>query len=537
MRENRSRYVKNFLLPCVTLSALAGILTAVAVFTFKLLASWLISLSGILYGHVRTTPWLLPIAIGTSALCGAVAWLMVRHDADSRGGGIPTAVSALRGFTPLKWIRSAFIVPLSALITFLAGVPLGNEGPCVQMGTALGQGTVAMFGGKNNQAWRRYIMTGGACAGFATATGAPITGILFAVEEAHRRFSPMLFIVASISVVTAQVTMNALGYLTGIDVSLFHFRINGEFPLKYVWMPIVIGMVCGIVAILFTKVYRSVRHTVDKRMKKVPFVLKMIGVFAITAVVGFFSADSIGSGHALIDKLIEGGGVWYLLILCFAVRALMMMTSNNVGVTGGLFIPTLAFGAIIGCLCGKLLITIGIIDPSQYGIMIVIGMAAFLAASSRTPITAVVFAAEALCGFANILPVAIGVAVSYIVIETVGIKDFTDTVIESKIESSHKNKKAKIFDVYLTVQPHSFIVEKEIRDILWPPTCVVLDVKKNTRATTGVGISEGDILHVHYQSFNSHATFEELERFVGRQSDHVRLDVHTQGDDYQVPEI
>ena len=80
-------------------------------------------------------------------------------------------------------------------------------------------------------------------------------------------------------------------------------------------------------------------------------------------------------------------------------------------------------------------------------------------------------------------------------------------------------------------------MEKEIRDILWPPTCVVLEVEKNTRSTTRVGISEGDILHVHYQSFTPRDTFEELERLAGRQSDDVRLDVHTQGENYQVPEI
>ena len=537
MRENRSRYIKSFLLPCVTLSAIAGVLTAASVFAFKLVASWIISCSGAIYGYVRSNPKWLPIAVAAAALCGVAVWLIVRRDKDSRGGGIPTAVATLRGFTPLKWIRSAFIVPLSALITFFAGVPLGNEGPCVQMGTALGQGTVAMFGGRDNQAWKRYIMTGGACAGFATATGAPVTGILFAVEEAHRRFSPMLFMVASISVVTAQVTMNALGQLTGVDVSLFHFRADGEFSLKYVWIPVVIGILCGIVAIFFTKGYTLVRRAVNVGMKKVHLIVKMAGVFAITAVVGFFSADSIGSGHALIDVLIEGEGIWYLLIVCFLIRAVMLMISNNVGVTGGLFIPKLAFGAIIGAICGKLLIAVGIIDHLQYGMIIVISMASFLAASSRTPITATTFAAEALCGFSYILPVAIGVAAAYIVIEAVGIKDFTDTVIESKIEASHKGGEPKIFDVYLTVQPHSFIVEKEIRDILWPPTCVVLEVEKNANAVTGVGISEGDVLHVHYQSFNSHATFEELERLVGRQSDDVRLDVHTQGDNYQVPEI
>ena len=516
---------------------LCGIFTSASVFAFKYAASRLIALSGVLYGKVRTEPKLLPIAILAAAVCGFAVWMIVRHDTDSRGGGIPTAVAALRGSTRLKWIRSAFIVPVSALITFLAGVPLGNEGPCVQMGTALGQGTVSVFGGKKNQAWGRYIMTGGACAGFSAATGAPISGVLFAVEEAHRRFSPMLFMVASISVVAAQITMEALGFLTGTDTAMFHFRIDSQFPLRDMWIPIAVGIICGITAIFFTREYRSIRKLLNGKLSKLPLAVKIICVFAITAAVGFFSADSIGSGHGLIDELIEGGGVWYLLFICFAVRAVMLMISNNVGVTGGLFIPTLAFGAIIGSLCAKGLSAVGLIDTPQYAMIIVIGMSSYLAASSRTPITAVVFAAEVLCGFGGILPVTIGVAVSYIVIETVGVEGFTDTVIEAKIEASHRDKKPIIFDVYLTVQPHSFIVEKEIRDILWPPTCVVLGVEKNTAATTKVGISQGDVLHVHYQSFAPHATFEELERIVGRQSEDVRLNIHTRGDNHQVPEI
>ena len=537
MRENRSGYIKNFLLPCVTLSAIAGVFTSVFVFAFKLAAKGLIALSGVLYDTVRNQPKLLPIAILAAAVCGVTVWLIVRHDTDSRGGGIPTAVAALRGATRLKWIRSAFIVPVSALITFIAGVPLGNEGPCVQMGTALGQGTVAVFGGRKNQAWGRYIMTGGACAGFSAATGAPVTGILFAVEEAHRRFSPLLFMVASISVVASQITTETLGFLTGTDTSMFHFRTESAFPLRDLWIPVAVGVICGIVAIFFTRGYRQIRKLTCGVPEKLPLVIKMICVFVITVLVGFVSADSIGSGHGLIDSLIEGGGVWYLLFICFAVRAVMLMIANNVGITGGLFIPTLAFGAMIGSLCGKGLSVAGLIDGPQYAMIVVIGMSAFLASSSRTPITAVVFAAEVLCGFGGILPVTIGVAVAYIVIETVGIESFTDTVIEAKIEASHKDKKPIIFNVYLTVQPHSFIVEKEIRDILWPPTCVVLGVEKNVSAPTKVGISEGDVLHVHYQSFTPHATFEELEKIVGRQSDDVRLNIHTHGANHQVPEI
>lgn len=537
MRENRSGYIKNLLLPCTLFSALAGIFTAALVFVFKVVSVGVISLSGRLYSFVRGEPvWLGALIVG-AALVSVLVWLLLRKDNDCRGGGIPTAVATLRGFTPINWIKSAFLMPISAIMTFFVGVPLGNEGPCVQMGTAIGQGTVKMFGGIKNQAWRRYVMTGGACAGFAAATGAPVTGILFAVEEAHRRFSPMLFMVASISVLVGQVTTEALGALTGFDTSLFSFRVDGSYSLGFLWVPMVVGIICGIVAIFFTKAYRICGGLVRGRLARVPFVVKIVVIFLLTVVIGFFSADSVGSGHALVDVLIEGGGVWYLLILCFAIRAVMMMLANNSGITGGLFVPTLTFGAIIGALIGMALLRLGLIDAAQYEITVVIGMVAFMASASRTPITAVVFAAEALCGFAYVLPVAIGVAVAYVIIEVEGITAFNDTVIESKTDAAHKGKKAVIYDVYLTVQPKAFAVEKEIRDILWPPTCVVLGVEKNVNAMTHVGIAEGDVIHVHYLSFTPHETFEELEHIVGRQSDDVRLNIHANGENHQVPEI
>ena len=68
-----------------------------------------------------------------------------------------------------------------SVTSFLIGVPLGNEGPSVLMGTAVGKGCTDTLA-KKHPAWSRYSMTGGACAGFAVATGAPISGILDAYK-------------------------------------------------------------------------------------------------------------------------------------------------------------------------------------------------------------------------------------------------------------------------------------------------------------------------------------------------------------------
>ena len=537
MRSKRSGYIKNLLAPCFVFSAVAGTVTGALVFLFKILSSAVIGASTAVYGYFRENIALIPVLLVGAALIGFFSWLILRWASECRGGGIPTAVAALRGLIPFKWLKSAFIMPLSALLTFFCGVPLGNEGPCVQMGTAIGKGTVQILGRKKI-AWKRYIMTGGACAGFASATGAPITGILFAIEEAHRRFSPLLFMVASISVVASQVTMELLCALSGTDSRMFpELIIAEELPLKFLWAALTVGLAAGICAIFFTKAYVKISKLVSEKLSALPLILKIIAVFLMTAVLGTISSDFIGSGHSLMESLIEGHGVWYFIIICFFVRAALLMFANNTGVTGGLFVPTLAFGAMIGALCGKAMLALGIIEARFYPLLVVIGMVSFLAASSRTPIAALVFAVEALCGLSNILPVGIGVTIAFLVIETAGVECFNDTVIETKVDKQNAGKTAQIFDMRLTVSADTFVVGKEIRDILWPSTCVVLSVDKNQDAPLQSGIGVGDVLHVHYRSYYPDHTYGELEALVGAQDGKITANVHMAGENHQVPEL
>ena len=120
----------------------------------------------------------------------------------------------MRGVLSVRWLTCLLGVFFSSLITYLGGIPLGTEGPSVQMGTAVGKGTVRLLG-RRHLAWDRYVMTGGAGAGFAAATGAPLTGILFAFEEAHERFSPMLLMVSAMTVASGSLTAEFLFSLTG----------------------------------------------------------------------------------------------------------------------------------------------------------------------------------------------------------------------------------------------------------------------------------------------------------------------------------
>ena len=285
------------------------------------------------------------------------------------------------------------MLPISALITFLAGIPLGTEGPCVQMGTAIGDGVVSTLGKKKYKGWRRYIMTGGASAGFALATGSPITAILFALEEIHKTFSPLLFSVISISVIVSQMMSQIFATLGFGSTALFHIEILDALPLSLVIAPITTGLLCGFCSVLFIKAYNFIDVFVHKRLNRLTAKIRLPIIFALVAICGFFFAKLLGTGHELIDHLLgehlfENETFWYLLIIIFIVRAIVMMVSNTTGITGGIFLPTLAFGAILGALSAEAFIALGFIGEEYYVTLVVIGMASFLGASSRIPLTA-----------------------------------------------------------------------------------------------------------------------------------------------------
>ena len=533
MQTSRSTYVKNILIPCLVFSTAAGAGTGILIFLFKWAASRVIGLSSSMYDLVREHPAYFPLLLAGAGLLGLIASFVLRKVPDCRGGGIPTSIAILRGLVPFHWLKSIVFVFGSAMLTYLCGVPLGNEGPSVQMGTAVGRGIV-----KKHPAWDRYIMTGGACAGFAAATGSPFTGILFAFEEAHRRFSPMIVLTSAVAVAAGSTVMQLLCHLTDMEYSLFAFPELAELPLKFFWTSLAVGVIVGFSAALFTVSYRHIRHFVKHTLAKVPFTVKIVSIFLLTACVGFISGECIGSGHHLVDEVMEGHGVWYLLIVWFIVRAAMLLIANNSDVTGGLFVPTLAFGAILGGLCGDILTGTGILPGEYYSVMVVIGIAAFLGASSRTPLMALAFAGEALCGLSNLLPITIGVTAAYLVVETLGIPEFTETVVESKAESVHAGKTAQVVDLHLRVAKDAFVVGKEIRDILWPPTCTVLSVHHNPDVVHHEPrFCGGDLLHVHYQTYDAPATFADLEALVGEQHEDVHAHVHTGDEHHHVPEV
>ena len=531
---HQKHFLKSSLLPCLLLSSLAGILTGLLIFLFKISATAVINLSESIYSFVRGNLLYLPLLLLGSAGIGCIAAIILKKAPTCRGGGIPTTIAILRGLIPFRWIHSVFYLFASALLTYLGGVPLGNEGPSVQMGTAVGKGTVRLFS-KKDSPLDPFVMTGSASAGFAAATGAPLSGIVFAFEETHRRFSPMMFIAIASATLTSHISMRLLCHSFGITPSLFDVSVTEVLPLKDLWSTLLVGALCALFAVLFTKIYRRVFDFLKCQAKKLPLWSKFVTVFILVAIIGVISVDFLGTGHDLTEQMLYGNGVWYWILLCLLIRAILIILANNVGVTGGLFVPYLCFGAMIGAISAKLLIALELLSPEFYIVLVITGMVSFLSAASRTPLTALLFAVEVLCGLSNLLPIAIGILFAYLIIELLHVQDLTATIIQTKVEKIHQGKKAMIVEGTMTVEANSFIIGKEITEILWPPTCVVLAITKQNRHS--LEVAEGDVIHLHYQTYDHQETMRQLESIVGKQRTAPELVIHQQEKNDVIPDV
>lgn len=496
------------------LGGVAGVATGTTVTLYKYCVKHIIHLSEQGYEHLRSQPlWILLAAATLFGLAALLAHIY-RRTTNLRGGGIPTAIGILRGWIPFQWVRNAAGIFVLSLTTFLVGVPLGNEGPSVQLGTAVGKGCSRMLG-KRGQAWSRYGMTGGACAGFSTATGAPLSGILFAVEEAHHRVSPLLLLIATAAVSTARLVSDLLAPVLGVSSTLFPPLQLRPLAVADSWIPLAVGVVFGLFAVAFLYFYRGMSHLLNNKLAKVADRYKIFLILLLTLGMGLVSYSFISTGHELILSLFGEETVWMLLALLL-VRTILTVGANVTNLTGGIFLPLLAIGAVLSSLFFKGVQAAFGLDASYYPVILVLGITACIAGMMKMPLTAVAFAVEALSAYELILPVLLVTAVAYGVTELFDAVSINDRVLDTRLEQIRQGRQRTVTETTVTVRPRSFAVGKEIRDILWPEGLFVLSVDKK-RALGGKTLRSGDQLRVRYATHNEKRLYRELIAIVGEQ--------------------
>lgn len=508
--------------------SVTGILTAVIITLYKVCAKHIIALSEHGYHALRGRLYFLPLVACALLLISFLLAYIYKKKKNLRGGGIPTSIGYLRGLVSFKWLENLIGIFALSLSSFLFAVPLGNEGPSVQIGTAIGRGTVYTLT-KKRRAWDRYSMTGGACAGFSVATGSPLSGIMFAIEEAHERISPMIIMIASVSVAFSYVTADFLSDIFGVSTRLFPDLHLPSLSLRELWIPLAVGLVFGLFAVLFLKYYRLLNAVLNRKLKKIPHAYKIFTVFALTLAFGLYSYSFVSTGHELMLSLFDGKTAIFALVLLLLVRSTLTLSASNASMTGGLFVPTLTIGALFSALLGRLLMYIPGFAAEDYAVVLVLGLTACIAGMMKMPLTAILFALEALSCYGNIVPCLIVAAVSFIMTELFGVASINENVLDHRIERIHAGKKVTVVDKTVTVKQGSFAIDKQIRDIFWPANFFILSMRRQKLYDADMDehsrreLQEGDLLHIRYSTYNQEKTEEELAALIGRQDSSVSL--------------
>ena len=516
------------ILPVLTYGVFCGTVTGTGIFFFRYAASLLEKLSRKIYGAARENLTFTILLFVGLAIMGVAMAVLHKYMPRVSGGGIPRSEGILRGTLTMRWIRTIIGTLIGSFLSFLGGMPVGSEGPAVLIGTATGRMCTRLS--KNPYAWDRYVMTGGAGAGFAVATGAPLSAILFTLEEIHKRFSPMLILSVSSAVVSATCVNSFLSGIFGIPSELFDFVIPSSFEFGDGAYLLLFGVIISACVGIFNLAVAVFGKGVDKVKKRLPMWLIFATLFVITGIFGLVFDDAIFNGHKTVEDLaLHGESAAYIvtLLLC---RLFFMLAVTSSGVTGGIFVPTLAIGALCGGLGGKMLIALGM-SEELFPALVFLGMCAFLGGTLRAPLTAAVLFFEMTSSFTNMFYVTIVVFTVYIITELFNQKPFYDKVLEGMEKKQNKDKVARILRFETKISHGSFVVGKAVRDVLWPASSVVTSITRSGAEEKDMDhdgekkLYPGDTIVLRVKTYDEEEIIAELEGLVGRDFEIITTEV------------
>ncbi|MBR2615473.1 MAG: chloride channel protein, partial [Clostridia bacterium] len=473
-----SHYHKEYLkslFPCISFGILCGGLTGAVIFLFRLAAAQAEALSRFWYAMARLSLGGVLITFGALILAACAMALLHRRIPEVAGGGIPRSEGILRGVLAFRWFKTLLGTFFGSLLSFLCGLPVGSEGPSVLIGTSLGRFFSSLF--KREVPWERYVMTGGAGAGFAIATGAPLSGILFALEEVHKRFTPLLIVTVSLSTLSATLVNHILCAATGISPKVFEIPALTSYRLQDTGYLLLFSLLIA----LSVTVFDFLVYLYNRVTKKIPNLLsapiKLILLFLFSGVLAFFLTEGTYSGHDVIEELLLPRETVFMLLLLLGIRLCMMLLAANSSATGGLFIPSLAIGALCSALFARLLMVLGM-SPDLYTVTMLLGMCAFLGGTLRAPLTATVFFLELTGQFIDLFFVALVVFIVATANDLVNLMPFYDRVIKRMERQQNEGKEAHITCFEMKISHGSFVIGKSVRDIMWPASSVIIGITR-----------------------------------------------------------
>lgn len=406
-------------------SLIVGVTTGVVVSIFRWIIDHTMDLLFTIYPQMSRN-WLLIIPYGLLMviICFLLGKITGPYLDNLVGSGVPQVEAALLGENKINWWQILWRKFVGGLLAICPGLMLGREGPCIQMGAMIGQG-YAESAFKVDEDEARTLQEAGVAAGLSAAFSAPLAGAIFLVEEITFNFKPDKIISALIACFSADlVTVFFLG-----TKPCLYLPVKGYLPLTaYIYLPL-IGIVLGLLAYVYQFCLLSLKPIFSK-LTIIPAKYHSIIPFLLIIPVGIFNAKLLGGSHVLITTLfnqnlitnIHLGSISLLLmpLLLFLIRYVFSMLSYGSSVPGGIFMPILVLGTLLGVFFANSLIQCNLISSTYFPHIVIISMAAYFGAIEKAPFTAIILVTEMVGTVEQVLPMVITTFVAYYVLDLIG---------------------------------------------------------------------------------------------------------------------
>jgi CIC family chloride channel protein len=337
-----------------------------------------------------------------------MGYLLFRYFPEARGSGVPQTKAALfarEGRITLGTVVGKFFCTSA---TLASGIPLGREGPAVQVGAGLASVLGRKLGLRPEKV--KALLPVGAAAAVAAAFNTPLAAVLFALEEVVGDLhAPVLG-----SVVLASATSWAMLRLLLGNNPLFQVpQYQLVSPLEFV-VYAVLGVAGGLVSVVFTKLLLDMRERFLRFPRKTVWFQPLAGGLMV-GLMGWFVPQVLGVGYKHVGDALNGGMAVRLMVLLLILKLLAVTTSYASGNAGGIFGPSLFIGAMLGGIVGNVahgLLPTYVATPGVYAL---VGMGTAFAGIVRAPMTSVVMIFEMTRDYAVIVPLMISNLVSFFI--------------------------------------------------------------------------------------------------------------------------
>ena len=389
------------------LAVLIGIASGLSVVCFRICIDFLhLKLLG--SGLQPSVPrvFLAPMLTGL-----VIAFLVIKFFPRARGSGVNQTKAALYiydGYIPLPTVIGKFI---TSALAIGSGQSLGPEDPSLQIGAGIASALGRRL--RLSREKLRLIAPVGAAAGLAAAFNAPITAVLFVIEEVIGRWTAGILGAVVLSAISSAVVERwFLGDEPLFRVPAYHLEHFGELG-AYASL----GVIGGFASLIFVKGISYLRP----RLRELPPWTQYFQPAAAGLLIGLIGIkfpQVMGAGYSYMDQAMHEQYTWQILALLGGLKIVSTGLSFTSGTPGGLFAPTLFMGAMIGGAVGMAEHQIVPHLAIPVGSYALVGMGTLFAGILRAPMTSVFMILEVSGNYSIIVPVILSNAIAYFISRT-----------------------------------------------------------------------------------------------------------------------